>query len=423
MRRLVPAVTAVLIMAFTNLSLPKAQAFTMYRFTSHTFSGCSTFGRVGPTESACRTAYSTTWDENSENYRVVNGIQYWTVPFTGRYYIDAVGAGGGGNFAGYGARIADTFDLIQGEVIRILVGQAPSPWYLYIANGGGGGTFVVRSPYNETSTALVVAGGGGGAESATVISSTASASITTSGNAGSGTVSSTGAGAGGVNGNGGGTASASFGGGGGGGFVADGTPNLSWENAGGSSFLNGGALTLTGTGAYAVAGGFGGGGAANGKGNGGGSGGGGGYSGGGGSDNIYGESGGGGGSIVAGLNINRIMTSAFRAANYNGYVTITALSSPSISVGISGNVTSVAKGSAVNLTATVGQSAVVAFFADGKKLSGCQSVATNNGSAICSWKPAIQKSVSITASIVVGGSAYATSTPMYIGVSRRTNKR
>ncbi len=412
-----------MVLSFLQVSAPASTASTLYRFSSHTFSGCGTFGRVGPTVTACRSAYATTWDEDSANYSVVNGIQYWTVPYTGRYYIDAYGAGGGGNFAGGGARMADTFDLVQGEVIRILVGQTPSPWYLYIANGGGGGTFVTRSPHNNESSILVIAGGGGGAESATVQNATSNASITTSGNPGSGTVANNGAGAGGTGGGGGGTASADNGGGGGGGFTGNGTTNTVYENAGGASYINGGGMTVIGTGANAVAGAFGGGGGANGKGNGGGSGGGGGYSGGGGSDNVYGYSGGGGGSYLAGLNINRVTTVNARANNFNGYVTITSLALPSLSLSVNGGATAVNKGQGVTLTATVNQSADVTFFADGKKIAGCISKETSSGVATCQWKPTIQRPVRLTASIVTSGSVYSTSQTVNIAVNRRTGRR
>ena len=90
------------------------------------------------------------------------GIQEWTVPYTGRYRIEAVGAAGGYNnqsssqYRGRGARMVGTFNLSQGEMIQILVGQEgkSNP----TSSGGGGGTFVVRA----SDTPLIVAGGGGG---------------------------------------------------------------------------------------------------------------------------------------------------------------------------------------------------------------------------------------------------------------------
>ncbi len=418
-----------LVLAFSQLSSQTASAFTLYRFSSHTFSGCGSLGNTGPTLAACRSTYSTTWDENSDNFTVVGGIQYWTVPFTGRYYIDAYGAGSAmtaGTVGGYGARIADTFDLTQGEVIRILVGQGPRYWS-YTANNGGGGTFVTRAPHNDDASILIIAGGGGGSDSPTVTQSLANASITKSGNrgSGSGVVGDTGPGAGGTNGNGGGTAANANAGGGGGGFYTDGATNTAWRNNGGKAYVNGGAGALPGSGwSNNYEGGFGGGGGSMGSGNGGGGGGGGGYSGGGGGDNTIGESGGGGGSYFDnGLNINRITSSTGRAPNSNGSVTITALTLPSLSLSIAGNANVVSKGQSVVLTANVNQIANVNFFADGKKIANCINKATAAGSVTWSWRPSTQKPVNLTASIVVGNSVYVTSPVVSIPVTRRTGRR
>ena len=96
---------------------------------------------------------------------LVAGKQHWTIPCTGRFTIDAVGASGGYDLAstrdirGYGARMIGTFQFTKDEVLKILVGQEgginTSP-----SSGGGGGSFVVRSD----NTPLIIAGGGGGVE-------------------------------------------------------------------------------------------------------------------------------------------------------------------------------------------------------------------------------------------------------------------
>ena len=58
-----------------------------------------------------------------------NGIQLWTVPHTGEYRIEAIGAPGGRSEdsviekGGRGARIIGNFTLTKNEIIRILVGQ------------------------------------------------------------------------------------------------------------------------------------------------------------------------------------------------------------------------------------------------------------------------------------------------------------
>ena len=139
--------------------IQSAQA-EIYSFQEHTFSSCNATGASGPSESACRSAYSTSWDESSANFYVVDGIQYWKVPKTGTYQIIANGAYGGGSYsepyrAGYGASMQGDFVLQEGDILKILVGQLGAGGN---GTGGGGGTFVTTN----SNTPLVVAGGGGG---------------------------------------------------------------------------------------------------------------------------------------------------------------------------------------------------------------------------------------------------------------------
>lgn len=411
-----------LVICISTWNAPLANAST-YAFTAHTFTSCSTSGPTGPTVTACRTAYSTTWDENSSNYSVTSGIQYWTVPATGRYYIDAYGAGGGGNLGGGGARIADTFNLTEGEVIRILVGQTPASTSVN-ANSGGGGTFVVRSPFTTEASILIIAGGGGGTESGLSQNSNAHASTSTSGNQGTGTVAAGSSAAGGTAGSGGGAASTDNSGGGGGGFLTNGTRNSNWDNNGGTAFVNGGAGAVAGTvNVAAIAGGFGGGGGSSGKGSGGGAGGGGGYSGGGGGDNIGGYSGGGGGSYYAnGLNINRVLTVDANAENTNGSVTITQLAPPSLLLTIAGSVTQVSKGNAITLSAVIDQAGYVTFYADGKRIAGCINLNATVGTKTCSWKPTVHKVVLVSAILKQSGSTVA-SGQLIVSAKKRTGLR
>ena len=63
------------------------------------------------------------------------------------------GAEGGGGTAGKGARMKGYFDLTQGSVLKIVVGQMGIEEGSYSgslghAGGGGGGSFVIKSPYN-----------------------------------------------------------------------------------------------------------------------------------------------------------------------------------------------------------------------------------------------------------------------------------
>jgi hypothetical protein len=151
----------------------RREKISLYQFTTANFTPGSQIGRLGPSLAVARTGLTgtgtDTWKNNTEFFNVTDGIQYWTVPEDGVYTIEAWGAAGGSNFGisgangGLGARMRGDFTLSAGEVIRILVGQQGlSTGNTCAAGSGGGGTFVVRSPYNTLGSALLVAGGGGG---------------------------------------------------------------------------------------------------------------------------------------------------------------------------------------------------------------------------------------------------------------------
>ena len=110
---------------------------------------------------------------------VTNGIQEWTVPTTGSYVIEVWGARGGytggcnsGQLGGTlchganGARMKGTFNLTQGEILRIAVGQTGEDYSSdggsVGGGGGGGGTFVAKGNNHSGATVLIVSGGGGG---------------------------------------------------------------------------------------------------------------------------------------------------------------------------------------------------------------------------------------------------------------------
>ena len=92
--------------------------------TEWTFTNCGETGRYGPSQSQCNSEYGDDIDVN-----VSSGIQEWTVPYTGIYIIDVMGARGGeadcygDEYYGYGARMKGEFQLTAGETIKILVGQ------------------------------------------------------------------------------------------------------------------------------------------------------------------------------------------------------------------------------------------------------------------------------------------------------------
>ena len=217
---------------FSNAAILCAFLFTagsawsqiVYNFTS-----CGVTGSIGPTQAQANAAYSST--NLAGNVTVTGGIQYWTVPASGAYRIEAFGGQGYGSFGGRGAHISGEFTLVAGQQLKILVGQKAGDYYLYPGTGynaqfgGGGGTFVTTSTNNP----IVVAGGGGG-NHGTSWNTSCDGQITNNGSAG---VAGSTTGTGGTAGGGGGEASSAHGGGGllGNGLGAAG---------GGKSFVNGG---------------------------------------------------------------------------------------------------------------------------------------------------------------------------------------
>eukprot|EP00058_Branchiostoma_floridae_P005529 XP_002591017.1 hypothetical protein BRAFLDRAFT_69430 [Branchiostoma floridae] len=210
------------------------------------------------------------------------------------------------NNRGYGAMMKGTFNLTQGEVLKILVGQEGVKTTGGMSAGGGGGTFVTRL----NNMPLIIAGGGGGIQWLTRAYESCDGTTLTSGQKSyKGVVGRAGnsndeVNAGGSDGHGATEGTGGLGGGGGGlltnggsgDFFMPGSGTIGGE--GGYAFVNdgkGGRGLPTG---YTADGGFGGGGAGSTPGKG--SGGGGGYSGGGrGVPNVC-ECGGGGGSFNAG---------------------------------------------------------------------------------------------------------------------------
>lgn len=89
---------------------------------------------------------------------IANGIYNWVVPYDGNFSIQAKGANAfAGNYKG--ADIKGDINLIAGETIKILVGQAPLN-----SSAGAGGTYVARG-----STPLIVGGGAGTRSNASLV--------------------------------------------------------------------------------------------------------------------------------------------------------------------------------------------------------------------------------------------------------------
>ena len=147
------------------------------------FTNLGASGRSGPTSLGSHY----TGQDHDGQVTLSSGIQHWTMPYTGEYRIEAIGAAGGygtywssAQYRGRGARMTGTFNLSKGEIIQILIGQEGginSNWY---SSGGGGGTFVVRG----NNTLLIIAGGGGGIQAVQSRHAGCDANTSTTGNPG-----------------------------------------------------------------------------------------------------------------------------------------------------------------------------------------------------------------------------------------------
>ena len=182
------------------------------------------------------------------NFSYTGGLQTFTVPSDGSYYIVAAGARGGSTEIAHGGIAGEaigTFALHTGSVLDVLVGGAGANGGSTSGGGGGGGSFVVFS-----GSALVIGGGGGGS---------GRGSASTGGIGGTTNTTEQTGGAGGSAANGGG------GGGGGGGFATNGGTGAGGDLGGrfGPSFVFGGIPTAGGEGGTPASVGGGGGGGAN----------------------------------------------------------------------------------------------------------------------------------------------------------------
>ncbi len=330
------------------------QTLTVVFTTSYTFTNASAAGRTGPTQANVNSAYSGT---TLAGLVTVNtqGIQEWTVPSTGNYYMEAYGASGASSYAGFragglGAYEKGTFSLTAGDVLKVIVGQTGSTTYAgtsqYEGGGGGGGSFVWKSSGNVL---LLAAGGGGGGG--------ANQGTAYAGNGGTTSNSGTDANglypsSGGTGGNGGsehsGNGEHAHGGSAGGGWLSNGASTISAAQGGLSILYGNGVGGQNGSyegQSYGGDGGFGGGGGAVIGGGGGG-----GYSGGGAgnqpsSGGWYENGGGGGGSYNAGT--SQTSTSATHSGNgtviisliYYGPLTVTNFSPASGTSGTSVTIT------------------------------------------------------------------------------------
>ena len=157
--------------------------FFNYSAFTAVFANLGASGRYGPTSLGSHY----TGQDHDGQVTLSTGIQQWTVPYTGEYKIEAIGAAGGydshwhsAQYRGRGARMTGTFNLSKGEMIQILVGQEGGINSDHKTAGGGGGTFVVRG----SNTPLIIAGGGGGVDRAMSRHAGCDANTSTTGNPG-----------------------------------------------------------------------------------------------------------------------------------------------------------------------------------------------------------------------------------------------
>ena len=116
--------------------------------------------------------------------------------------------------------------------------------------------------------------------------------------------------------------------------------------------------------------------------------------------------------------------------NFNSNVSVTSTltvtaGAATISISLAGGVVTVAKGTAINITASVNTAGKVKFMVNGKVIGGCAAKSATT-SATCSWKPAIQgQSVALTALLDPTSSSFSNvrSAALNVGVGRRTGRR
>ena len=115
-------------------------------------------------------------------------------------------------------------------------------------------------------------------------------------------------------------------------------------------------------------------------------------------------------------NYENATTSTLSITVVNGVTTV--------SLALAGGVTQTGKGQNVVITATVDQAGRISFFVDGKRIPGCYNKAVSGSTKTCTWKPTIQKQVTLTSRLVPTKNAYSTATEsMKVWVVRRTGTR
>lgn len=117
---------------------------------SYNFTSCNKVGIRGPDQTEADKCYQNT---NVHVTIVGEGIQKWTVPFHGRYMIEAAGSVGYASCSSYsggkGAQYSALFSLNEGDILYILAGQYGNNSDKTWGGSGGGATFVVKKEKKE----------------------------------------------------------------------------------------------------------------------------------------------------------------------------------------------------------------------------------------------------------------------------------
>ena len=152
--------------AFSTVTFQINPAPNLYSFSSVTFTSGGATGPYGPNINQIRAgAGNPSWANQYINSPQGNGSIDWTIPEDGTYRIEVYGArsascGSSGQRAGYGARMRGDFNLVKGNVLRMVVGHPgrtqTNGWG---GSNAGGGSFVWVP---GQTTPLIIAGGAGG---------------------------------------------------------------------------------------------------------------------------------------------------------------------------------------------------------------------------------------------------------------------
>jgi hypothetical protein len=95
-----------------------------------------------------------------------------------------------------------------------------------------------------------------------------------------------------------------------------------------------------------------------------------------------------------------------------------------VTLSLAGGVTTAPKGQAINIIASIDQAGRVTFLIDGKRVPGCINRLASIGNITCSWRPAVQKAVVITANLNPTNNVYNNSSSrLAVQVTRRTGNR